>query len=70
MSHGAKAAAELAELSVRVPGRAAAAMLQGVYQLPPEKVASAKRSASIVAWVLVVSSAMLVTLAIGLGLLA
>jgi hypothetical protein len=70
VSRGAGAAAELVELSVRVPARAAAAMLQGVYQLPPDRVAVARRSASIAQWALVIGSATLVGLAITLGLLS
>jgi hypothetical protein len=70
VSRGARAAAEVAELSVRVPGRDAAAMLQGVYQLPPEKAAVARRTASIAKWVLVIGSAMLVGLGITLSLRA
>jgi hypothetical protein len=68
VSRGAGALAELFELSVRVRGRAATAMLQGVYQLSPDKVARARRGASIVAGLLVALFSAAVVLTIVLGL--
>jgi len=53
-------AIELAELAMRVPGRASAALLQGVYQLTPDKVARARRAGSVAAALLAVTSAGLV----------
>lgn len=43
LSKGSRAAVDLAELAMRVPGRASAAFLQGVYQLQPDALGRARR---------------------------
>jgi hypothetical protein len=60
VTRGLRDALEVAELAMRVPGRASTALLSGVYQLPPEAVARARRSGSIAAALLAVGSAAVV----------
>jgi hypothetical protein len=57
VTRGLHDALALAELAVRVPGRASQAMLTGIYQLPPDRVARARRAGSIAATLLVIVSA-------------
>ncbi len=56
ITRGLRDAVEVAELAMRVPGRASAALLSGVYQLPPDKVVRARRTGTIAAWALVLTS--------------
>jgi hypothetical protein len=60
VTRGLHDALALAELAVRVPGRASQAMLTGIYQLPPDRAARARRAGSIAATFLVVASATVV----------
>jgi hypothetical protein len=64
VTRGLHDAVEVAELAMRVPGRASVALLTGVYQLPPDKVARARRSGSVAAVLLVLVSAGLVAAAV------
>lgn len=54
---GLRAAAEIGELAMVVPGRAAIALLQGVYQLTPPQIARARRSGAVAAVVIALASA-------------
>jgi hypothetical protein len=56
-TRGFRDALALAELAVRVPARASQAMLTGVYQLPPDRAARARRAGSIAATLRVLVSA-------------
>src|SRR5262249_40259444 len=60
VTRGLHDALALAELAVRVPSRASQAMLTGIYQLPPDRVARARRTGSIAATLLAVVSAAVV----------
>ncbi len=53
---------------MRVPGRASGALLQGVYQLPPDRAARARRAGSLAAALIAVTSAGLVAAAIAVAL--
>ena len=55
-TRGLHDALELAELAMRVPGRASQAMLSGIYQLPPDRVARARRTGTLAAALLAVVS--------------
>jgi hypothetical protein len=68
VTRGLREAVEVAELAMRVPGRASTALLTGVYQLPPDRVVRARRSGSIAAALLAVFSAALVAAAIAAAL--
>jgi hypothetical protein len=57
VSRGVRDAVEVAEIAMRVPGRASAALLSGVYQLPPDAVARARRIGSAAAALLAFASA-------------
>jgi hypothetical protein len=50
-------ALEVAELAMRVPGRASTALLTGIYQLPPDRAARARRTGSVAAVLIAVASA-------------
>jgi hypothetical protein len=63
-SKGQRAALELIDLAMRVPGKATIALLQGVYKLPPESVTRARRSGAIAAVVIALLSGLLVSLAV------
>jgi hypothetical protein len=67
-TRGLHDAIELAELAMRVPGRASAALLTGVYQLPADKVARARRAGSVAAALLALTSAGLVAAAVAVAL--
>jgi hypothetical protein len=54
VTRGLGAAAEVAALAMRVPGRASTAFLSGAYHLPPDRMARARRSGSAAAAVLIV----------------
>ncbi len=60
VTRGMRDTLELAELAMRVPGRASNALLTGVYQLPPDRVVRARRTGSIAAALLAVGSAAVV----------
>jgi hypothetical protein len=64
MTRGLRDAIDLAELAMRVPGRASQAMLSGIYHLPPDRVARARRTGSFAAGLLVVVSGAAVIAAI------
>jgi hypothetical protein len=64
VTRGLRDAIEVAELAMRVPGRASAALLTGVYQLPPDKAARARRSGSVAAVLLALLSGGLVAAAV------
>jgi hypothetical protein len=66
---GLRAALEIVELGMRVPGRASQALLQGVYQLPPEGVARARRVGALAATLIAVASAGLLLGAVALSIL-
>jgi hypothetical protein len=63
-TRGLRAAAEIGGLAMVVPGRAAIAMLEGVYQLTPPQVARARRSGAAAAVVIAVLSAAMVLAAL------
>jgi len=54
VTRGLGAALEVAELAMRVPGRASTAFLSGIYHLPPDRMARARRSGSAAAAMLIV----------------
>jgi hypothetical protein len=60
VTRGLRDAVALAELAMRVPGRASQAMLAGVYQLPPDHVARARRAGTVAATLLAIVSAAVV----------
>jgi hypothetical protein len=68
-SKGLKDALDLIDHAVRVPGRATNALLQGVYKLPPEGVARARRMGAIAAVLIALVSGVVVALAVLVGLL-
>ena len=70
VTRGLRDALEVAELAMRVPGRASTALLTGVYQLPPDRVARARRTGSIAAALLAVGSAAVVAAALTLAFAA
>ncbi|MDI1431532.1 MULTISPECIES: hypothetical protein [Polyangium] len=57
-SRGAKAAAEVLALSMRVPGRASDALLKGVYGLPEDAALRARRTGTVVAVISAIVSAL------------
>jgi hypothetical protein len=57
VTRGLRDAVEVAELAMRVPSRASVALLTGVYQLQPDKVARARRAGTVAAWVIAFASA-------------
>jgi hypothetical protein len=61
-TRGVRASLELLELAAVVPGRAATALLQGVYQLVPADVARARRAGTAAAVVIALASAAMVAL--------
>jgi hypothetical protein len=67
-TRGLHDALALAELAMRVPGRASQAMLAGVYQLPPDRVARARRAGSVAAALLAIVSAGVVVGLVGASL--
>lgn len=67
-SKGLRAALELLDLAVRVPGKATVALLQGVYMLPPEGVVRARRTGAIAAVLIALISGALVSFIAMLGL--
>jgi hypothetical protein len=56
ISSGRKGMAELLSLSMRAPSRSSTALLQGVYALPPQSAARARRSGGFAAIALTVAS--------------
>ncbi|WP_240806847.1 hypothetical protein [Polyangium spumosum] len=66
-SRGAKAAAEVLALSMRVPGKASDALLKGVYGLPEEAAARARRTGTVVAVISAIVSAFGLLVAIALA---
>ncbi len=68
-SKGLKDALDLLDVAVRVPGKATAALLQGVYKLPPEAVARARRIGSVAAVLIAIVSGFAVALAVLVGIL-
>ena len=68
VTRGLRDAIEVAELAMRVPGRASAALLGGGYQLPPDKVLRARRAGSVAAALLAVASAGLIAAAVAVTL--
>jgi hypothetical protein len=68
VTRGVRDALELAELSMRVPSRASVALLSGVYQLPPDAVARARRAGSVAAALLALASAGLVAAVVAAAL--
>lgn len=56
ISSGRKGMTELLSLSMRAPGRASAALLQGVYALPPQTAARARRTGGLAAVALTIAS--------------
>jgi hypothetical protein len=68
VTRGRRDALELAELAMRVPGRASQAMLTGIYQLPPDRAARARRTGSAAAALLAVVSAAAVIAALAASL--
>lgn len=69
VTRGMHDAVELAELAVRVPSRASVALLAGVYQLPPDGVARARRLGSAAAALIAVASAALIAVIVATALL-
>jgi hypothetical protein len=69
ITRGLREAVEVAELAMRVPGRASTALLTGVYQLPPDGVVRARRSGSIAAVLLAILSAAMVAAVVALAIL-
>jgi hypothetical protein len=67
-TRGLRDAVEVAELAMRVPGRASAALLTGVYQLPSDKVARARRAGSVAAALIALTSAGLFAAAVAIAL--
>jgi hypothetical protein len=67
-SKGFRACLALVELSVNAPSRAANALLQGVYRLPPERVARARRTGSVAAAIIAVVSGGVVLFAVLAGI--
>ncbi|UQA62133.1 hypothetical protein [Polyangium aurulentum] len=63
VTRGAKAMAEIASLTMRVPGKASLALLTGVYGLAGERAARAQRTGSLVAMLLAVLSALAMVIA-------
>ena len=57
---GVRAAAEIGELAMVVPGRAAIALLHGVYQLTPPQIVKARRSGAVAAVLIALASAAMV----------
>jgi hypothetical protein len=68
-SKGARAMLELADHAVRVPGKASAAFLQGVYQLQPDAVARARRVGTAAAVLIALASGAVVALVVALAIL-
>lgn len=68
-TRGVRDALELAELAMRVPGRASVALLSGVYQLPPDRLARARRAGSVAAVLLALASAGLVAVIVAVALI-
>jgi hypothetical protein len=64
VTRGMRDAVELAELAMRVPGRASVALLSGVYQLPPDRVARARRFGSAAAALVAVVSGLIVAVVV------
>ena len=65
---GLRAALEIIELGMRVPGRASAALLQGVYQLPPDAVARARRAGGVAAAIIAIVTGVVLVTAVTLRL--
>jgi hypothetical protein len=59
-AHGLRAMLEIAERAVLAPGRASAALLQGVYQLRPAEIARARRAGTLAAILIALASAAMV----------
>lgn len=69
-SKGMRDALSLVDIAMRVPGKATTALLQGVYKLPPDGVAGARRVGVIAAVVIALISGAVVTAAVLASLLA
>ncbi len=67
-SKGFRAAFALIELSVNAPGKAANALLQGIYRLPSEGVARARRTGTIAAGLIALVSGGVVLLTVLVGI--
>ena len=67
-SKGVRAAFALVDLSVNAPGKAANALLQGIYRLPSEGVARARRTGTIAAGLIALVSGGVVLLAVLAGI--
>ncbi len=70
VTRGLRDALEVAELAMRVPGRASMALLTGIYQLPTDRAARARRTGSIATALLVLASATLIGAVIATALLS
>jgi hypothetical protein len=66
VTRGLRDAIEVGELAVRVPGRAAAAFLSGVYQLPPDRVARARRVGSVATALALVTAGVITALVVAI----
>ena len=64
VTRGVHDAVSLAEVAMRVPKRASAALLSGVYQLAPDRAARARRAGTAAGWALALASGALAAVAI------
>jgi len=69
VTRGARDAASLVELAVRVPGRASTALLSGVYQLTPDRATRARRAGTVTGWALALASGALVAVAVAASII-
>lgn len=67
-TRGLRDALRLVELTVQVPRRASVALLQGVYQLPPDAVARARRAGGVAAAIIAVVTGVVLVTAVTLRL--
>ncbi|MFO0755639.1 MAG: hypothetical protein U0359_04075 [Byssovorax sp.] len=65
---GVRAAFGLVDLSITAPAKAATALLQGIYRLPPDQVIRARRAGTIAAVLIAIASAFAVIVAAALAL--
>ncbi len=67
-TRGLRDAVEVAELAMRVPGRASTALLTGVYQLSPDRVVRARRAGTVAAGLLALTSGILIAAVVAVAL--